>query len=121
MAQREIARAGGRVVAVVPERQRFASAFKSDTHADFPILIDMDNGYAMSLGLAFWVDDEMKKEMLGAGYDLAAFQGSDSWLLPIPATFVIGRDGKIAARFIDPDYRKRMAVEDLLAALRENH
>jgi hypothetical protein len=31
---------------------------------------------------------------------------------------VVGTDGKIAARFLDPDYRKRMAVEDLLAALK---
>ena len=38
--------------------------------------------------------------------------------MPIPATFVIARNGLITARFIDPDYRKRMAVEDLLAALK---
>jgi peroxiredoxin len=39
-------------------------------------------------------------------------------MLPIPATFIIGTDGIICARFIDPDYRVRMAIEDLLAALR---
>jgi peroxiredoxin len=38
--------------------------------------------------------------------------------LPIPATFVVGTDGFIKARFVDPDYRKRMAIDDLLAALR---
>jgi hypothetical protein len=31
---------------------------------------------------------------------------------------VIGQDGRVKARFVDPDYRKRMAIEDLLAALR---
>ena len=45
--------------------------------------------------------------------------GSDTWLLPIPATFVIGTDGEVKARFVDPDYRKRPAVEDLIAALRD--
>jgi hypothetical protein len=50
--------------------------------------------------------------------DLPAYQGNDSWMLPIPATFVVGQDGCVKARFIDPDYRKRMAIEDLLAALR---
>jgi len=34
------------------------------------------------------------------------------------ATFVVGEDGIIEARFIDPDYRKRMAIEDLLKALK---
>jgi peroxiredoxin len=56
--------------------------------------------------------------MIGAGWDVTQSQGSDTWLLPIPATFVVGTDGKIAARFLDPDYRKRVAVEDLLAALK---
>lgn len=39
-------------------------------------------------------------------------------MLPIPATFVVGRDGLVKARFVDPDFRKRMAVEDLIAALK---
>jgi hypothetical protein len=37
--------------------------------------------------------------------------------LPIPATFVVGSDGLVKARFVDPDYRKRMETEDLLTAL----
>jgi peroxiredoxin len=49
--------------------------------------------------------------------DLPAFQGNSSWMLPIPATFVVGRDGLIRARFIDPDYRNRMMISDMLAAM----
>jgi peroxiredoxin len=39
-------------------------------------------------------------------------------MLPIPATFVVGTDGIVAARFVEPDYRTRMAIEDLVAALK---
>jgi len=39
-------------------------------------------------------------------------------MLPIPATFVVAQDGHVKARFIDPDFRQRMEVEDLLDALR---
>ena len=39
-------------------------------------------------------------------------------MVPHSATFVVGTDGRVKARFVDPDYRKRMAIEDLLAALR---
>jgi hypothetical protein len=38
-------------------------------------------------------------------------------MLPIPATFVVGQDGLIRARFIDPDYRNRMMISDMLAAM----
>ena len=39
-------------------------------------------------------------------------------MVPVPATFVVGRDGRVKARFVDPDYRKRMTIESMLAALR---
>ena len=50
--------------------------------------------------------------------DLLAFQGNNSWMLPIPATFVVGRDALIRARFIDPDYRNRMMISEILTAMK---
>jgi peroxiredoxin len=90
---------------------------KEDCNVNFPILCDLDNGYAMSLSLAIWVGAEMEEYMSKIGRRLPQYQGNDSWTLPIPATFVVGKDGLIKARFVDPDYRKRMAIEDLIAAL----
>jgi peroxiredoxin len=115
-----ICRDGGGIIAIVPERQKYAAEFKVDGRVTFPILTDMDNGYAMSLNLTIWVGEEMKHFIRHEfGHDLANFQGNEAWLLPIPATFVVGRDGKVKERFVDPDYRKRMAIDDLLTALRK--
>jgi peroxiredoxin len=105
------------MVAIVPEGGPFTAEMKFDSHVRFPILSDMDNGYALSLNLAIWVGAEMEEYMTKLGHSLPNFQGNDSWLLPIPATFVVGRDSRIKARFVDPDYRKRMAVEELIASL----
>jgi peroxiredoxin len=116
-AHRQVAAYGGQIVAIMPDRQRYSSELKVSGELPFPILTDMDNGYALSLNLAIWVGAEMQKMMTGR-QDLPAFQGNSSWMLPIPATFVIGQDGRIRARFVDPDYRKRMAVEDLIAAIK---
>jgi peroxiredoxin len=107
----------GQIVAIMPDRQRFASDLKSAGEIPFPILTDLDNGYALSLNLVIWVGSELKA-MLAGRQDLPGFQGNDAWMLPIPATFVVGRDGVIKARFVDPDYRRRMAISDLIAALR---
>jgi peroxiredoxin len=116
-AQSRIEALGARMVAIVPDRQPFAVEMKADSHVGFPILTDMDNGYAMSLNLAIWVGGEMEEFMTRIGRKLPAYQGNDSWLLPIPATFVVGRDGRVRSRFVDPDYRKRMAIEDLIEVL----
>jgi peroxiredoxin len=116
-AHKEIAAEGGQIVAIMPDRQKFVADFKSEHAVPFPILTDIDNGYAMSINLTIWVGAEMQQMMEGR-QDLPTFQGNSSWMLPIPATFVVDRDGRIRARFMDPDYRKPMAIADMLAALR---
>ena len=120
-AQGEIEAEGAQIAAIMPDQQHFTAELKAESDAPFPILTDIDNGYAMSLNLAFWVGAEMQQLMTSAGWDVSRFQGSNTWLLPIPATFVVGTDGEVKARFIDPDYRKRAAVEDLIGALRNAH
>jgi peroxiredoxin len=116
-AHRELPASGGQIIAIMPDRQKFVAELKSQSKVPFPILTDMDNGYALSLNLTIWVGAEMQK-MMERRLDLPAFQGNDSWMLPIPATFVVGRDGLIRARFIDPDYRNRMMISDMLTAMR---
>lgn len=113
----EIKRLGAQIVAVSPETHQYGAELKSHANAAFPILSDLDNGYALELNLLFWVGDEKREAMTAAGFDIAPFQGNDTWMLPVPATFVVGRDGIIKARYIDPDYRRRMELDAILAAV----
>jgi peroxiredoxin len=114
----EVASAGAQIVAILPDRQKFTNALKDDAHVAFPMLTDIDNGYAMSLNLVMWVGTEMQGLMPKAGVDLPLYQGNEAWMLPIPATFVVRTDGIIAMRHVDPDYRKRVEIDELLGALR---
>ncbi len=86
----------------------------------FRVLIDLDLGYALSLGLVFWLSEKLKEIYRGFGIDLERFQGHGGWFLPIPATLVVGRDGRVKARFVDPDLRHRMNIEDIMRAIRED-
>jgi peroxiredoxin len=106
----EIKQAGGQVVAIMPDRQKFAAEFKREAASD--------NGYALSLNLAVWLGPDLERLLSSYGRSLPDYQGNESWTLPIPATFVVGPDGIIRARFVDPDFRRRMAVEELIDALK---
>lgn len=118
-AQCQVAPLGGQIVAITPDLRRFSTILKPPGERGyFPILTDVDNGYAMSLNLAIFVGMEMRELMKGNGWDIAAYQGNDTWMLPIPATFIVDSSGQIASRYIDPDYRKRMAIEDIVDALK---
>ncbi len=108
---------GGQIVGITPEQQHFTRRQKDEAHAAFRILSDVDNGYALSLNLAIWVGAEVQQEMSAFGCDLPRYQGNESWFVPIPATFIVATDGIIRARFVDPDYRRRMDIDELIAAL----
>ena len=111
----EFARTGAQVVSIMPEAQNFIS--QTQHHTAFPILSDIDNGYALSLGLAIWLGEDVRRLYLEHGLHLETYQGNDTWFLPIPATFVVGRNGHIIDRYVDPDFRNRMEIADILSAL----
>jgi peroxiredoxin len=116
----EVLAAGGDVVSIMPETAKFARVLQESRNVPFRVLTDLDLAYALSLGLVFWVGDKIKETYRQFGIDLARFQGNGGWLLPIPATLVVGKDGRVKARFVDPDFRHRMAIEDILRALAED-
>ena len=115
--EEEIAAHGGQVVATVPDRQKFTKHLKEESGGHYPILTDIDNGFAQLLDLAVPVGNEMKELLSDIGWALPEFQGNSAWILPIPATFVVRKNGIIATRHIDPDFRFRMALEDIVAAV----
>lgn len=109
---------GASVVFITPETRGYTQRLKAQTKTPFPILTDMDNGYAMANELVIWVDDLMAGLLKSVDYDIARFQSNPAWMLPIPATLVLDHTGKVTDRFIDPDFRRRMDVEETLNALR---
>ena len=89
---------GAEIVAIIPERQQYATEFKIDGHIPFPVLTDMDNGYAMSLNLAFWMGEEMKEIMRQRpDRDIAKFQGNESWIRRPARLRAGGRRGSMKA------------------------
>ncbi len=106
------------IVAISAETQSYTREIKAEARAHFPFLTDVGNGYALSLNLAVWVDDAMSSLIAGAGWDIPKYQGNEGWILPIPSVFVVGQDGLIKARHVDPDYRRRLELDDLRIAAR---
>ena len=102
------------IVAISTETQRYTRILREQTGARFPVLTDMDAAYTMSLSLAVWVDSKLAGMISEAGWDIPVYQGGTDWVLPIPSVFVVRQDGTIAGRHIDPDYRQRMNLDELL-------
>ncbi len=106
------------IVAISSEVQQYTRMLRAEAGAEFPFLTDVGGGYTLSINLAIWVDEAMSGMIGGAGWDIPGFQGGTPWILPVPAVFVVGQDGIIAARHVDPDYRRRMELDALLDAVK---
>lgn len=109
------ARQGACVASIMPERLEYIRKVSERTNHAFLTLSDMDNSYAMEIGLVIWLGERVQKLLSRSGLSLEKYQGNDSWFVPIPATFVLDGKGVIVARYVDPDFRTRMDVDKIVA------
>lgn len=107
-----------RIVAISAEMQRYTRRIRAESGANFRFLSDMDAEYIGAIGLSVTVEPALKELLERGGKRVPDFQGTRGWVLPIPAIFVLDREGLIRARHVDPDYRRRMEVDVLLEAVR---
>lgn len=109
---------GASVVAISPEKPEFLKRTAEKTKAQFSLLYD--EGYKISdaFDLTFKpgiLIITMYNTMLGA--NLKNAHSDDSQRLPIPATYIIGQDGKVIWRHFDPDYKNRSDIKDIVDVL----
>jgi peroxiredoxin len=114
----EIEQVGASLVAISPQTVK-QSFFMHDQHQlRFPLLADGGNAVARRFGLVYRVSEKQEAVFRRALLNLPFTNGDDSWELPIPATFVLERDGIIRSRSANEDYRERPEPADIVAALR---
>jgi len=114
----EINAAGATLVAVSPQTPDNSLSTAEKLDLAFPVLSDEGNVVADSFGLVFSVPETQRQVYQGFGIDIPAANGDDTFRLPVPATYVISRDGTIAWRFVDSDYTKRAEPDDVIAAVK---
>ncbi len=108
---------GASLVAVSPQPPDTSLSFAETLGLGFDVLSDLDQEVARSFRLRFRLSDGLIALYEQLGLLLPEQNADGSWDLPVPATFVIDRQGVIRARHVEPDYRQRMEPAAILAAL----
>ncbi|POR50797.1 peroxiredoxin-like family protein [Bosea psychrotolerans] len=109
---------GARLVAISPQTAANSRKSVRQNELTFPILSDPHNDVAAAFGLRFSLPDYLVALYKELKNDLPSFNGDPSWTLPMPARFVIGRDGILLYAEVNPDYTLRPEPDDMLPALR---
>lgn len=113
----EIAALGGRLVAISPETPDNTLSTAEKNALAFDVLSDAKGRLADALGIRFELSPAIRALYQKFGHDLPVRNADDKWSLPMPASYVVAKGGRIVLANVDPDYRKRldpvMAIEAL--------
>ena len=108
---------GALLVAISPETQR-QSDFAAQQHGlPFPLLHDPGAALAEKFGLVYTVPEYHQHYLKSILVNLPFLNGEASWRLPLPATYVIGRDGRVVFAEAHADFRVRPEPQEALSAL----
>jgi peroxiredoxin len=107
---------GALMVAVSPQTERQNDFMVGQHQLPFPILSDPGCALAEQFGLAYTVPEYHRDYYLSILVNLPFINGDTNWRLPLPATYVIGRDGRVLFAEAHADFRVRPEPEEALEA-----
>lgn len=113
----DITARGARLVAVSPQIPDESLTLTEKHGLAFDVLSDLGSDTAKQYGLAFDLPDDLAAAYDKLGLDLQRVNDGHPRTLPLPATYVIDRDGVIRWAFVDTDYTTRAEPADIIAAL----
>ena len=108
---------GAELVAISPQSPDESLSTAEKNALAFPVLSDDGSATAKAYGIAFPLAEELRPIYKRFGHALPDKNGDDSWVLPIPATYVIETTGTVVLAFVDVDYRNRLEPAEIISAL----
>jgi peroxiredoxin len=109
---------GASLVAITPEKPDNSLSTAEKNALAFDVCSDLDLSVSRSYGLVFELYEELKPVYLAVAKDLSEWNASGTWELPIPATYVVDRNGKIRLAYVDANYATRLEPQVILETLR---
>lgn len=115
----EIEQLNGTLIAISPELPDNSLSTTEKNELTFPVLSDLGNLAARKFGLVFELAEDVAELTKNHfGIDLSRINGTEKFELPMPATYVVGKDGVIEFAFVSADYTQRAEPKEIVSALK---
>ncbi|MBY0012195.1 peroxiredoxin-like family protein [Paenibacillus typhae] len=109
---------GGQLIAISPQSPDNTLSQQEKEELTFQVLSDTHGLVAAFYNILYDVPDYIKNIMEKMGMDLAEYNATNRWILPIPSTYMIDESGIIRSANVNPDFMQRLDPEDILHELR---
>jgi peroxiredoxin len=113
----QIEASGASLAAISPQTEKQAYFMHDQHKLVFPLLVDTHNEVARQFGLVYRASQEQQDLYRRTFVNLPLVNGDDSWTLPIPATYIIDREGTVLFVSANEDYTERPEPLEILSKL----
>ena len=115
----EIHALGATLIAISPEVPDGSLTENEISKMEFTVLSDQDAKVASQYGVAWEVPEFLTEHMrVDRELDLIKINNGNGNILPIPATFVLGKDGIVKWSYVNVDYRTRSEPDQIIEVLK---
>lgn len=109
---------GASLITITPEKPESIQKTIEKSKATYPVLYDEGLAIMKKYNVAFAVDEKTIERYKGFGIDFSQVNGTENGAnLPVPAVYIISKEGRIIFRHFDKNYTKRASVAEILAHL----
>jgi len=109
---------GAQIVVLTPELERYTRVLHKKLNLTFDILTDQHLKVAEQFRLVFTLPDYLRDLYKSFGTALDRFNDEPEYRLPMPARYVIDKEGIIRAADVNADYTIRTEPSETLSELR---
>lgn len=116
----DIHRLGAQLIAISPQAPDHSLTQKEKEQLSFHVLSDPDGQVAESYRTLFELPDYLQHTFINVmKRDLTAFNATDRWILPVPATYIIDQEGIVRYASSNPDFMQRTDPQQIIDKLEE--
>lgn len=110
--EKDILNLGYQIVAISPDAPKFLMETEDKAKLNYLLFSDSDGSFAKATGIAFATPEKYSK-MLSEHSD-----NKNKGFLPVPTVYVVNENQEIEFLYINPNYKKRLKANLLLAVLK---
>ncbi len=107
------------LVAISPEKVQYTTEMSEKLSSGYSVLSDNDGAIMSAYKLDFELDKKTRTKYKIWGINLDKNNGDGNYNLPVPATFIVSKEGEVIYRHYDENYKERSDVEEILSVLNE--
>lgn len=115
----EIQAIGAQLIAISPQKPDHSLSLQEKEGLEFQVLSDPNGLVSSKYNLIFDVPQGVREVMQGIGIDIAEYNNTSKWILPVPATFMIDESAIIRSSYVNPNFMQRQSPDEILRELKK--